>query len=438
MEARTALPNRSIWSNLPEDTFRQHLVQLEERTNAIPMDPQVFDTKDWLATSSNRPTSPHILPLELEQQVVDDFAFLAAVAEGAQSVAAVCLEDHVYPPGLTLRFAALDISLSDDIKTKLQFASQILVEAVRDSNKAASEHIESLFQHAIKLHFNRLLARLRSSKWEKPKYLSKSHKKPLWQDFANLSHRVQFLYAKKEKPERQLVESHLHELSLVYENFETSQAEFSSLLQLVDSSFTFCSERNIQDFLWRLQTSSKPTPQVAAAIKSIRQIQKIAAYRRVCISLVQTAKHYPALFQNIDITYLTPYRAVSTSTAYEEWAKTCHVHAEVQLAVYYDLNRQCRPRCIGTSKWLCYLCYQFLRAHADFFPSRTHGRLYDQWTIPDLEEFDEVLSLRYRGIVQAIDDVIVQQIDSEPVLWRVEPMTSCVLGQFEPVGICES
>jgi len=435
MESRTALPNRSIWTILPEDTFRQHLVQLEERTNAIPMDPQVFDIKDWLASSSSRPTGTYILPLETEQQVTDDFAFLAAVVEGAQSVAAVCLEEHIQLPGLTLRFAALDISLSDDIKTALQVASQILVEAARGSSETASEHIERLFQHVIKLHFNRLLARLRSSKWEKPKYLSKSHKKPLWQDFANLLHRIQFLYTKKEKPERQLVESHLRKLSLVYENFETSQGEFSSLMQLVDNSFIFCSERKIQDFLWRLQTSSKPTPQVAAAIKSIRQIQKIAAYRRVCISLVQAAQHHSALFQSINIAYLTPYRAVPTSIAYEVWAKTCHVHAEVQLAVYYDLYQKYRPRCIGTSKWLCYLCYQFLRAHAGFFPCRTHGRLYDQWTIPDVAEFDEDLSSRYRCIVQAIDDIIVQQIDCEPELWRVEPMTSCVSGQFEPVEI---
>jgi hypothetical protein len=133
------------------------------------------------------------------------------------------------------------------------------------------------------------------------------------------------------------------------------------------------------------------------------------------------------------LAYLTPYKSVPTTIAYEEWATTCHVHAEVQLAVHYDLKilhlkpKQASflpPRCIGISKWLCYLCYQFIRAHKMFFPSRTHGRLYDQWTIPDLTEFDEDLLKRYRSILKIMDEGIVHLTDNEPELWRIEPMTS--------------
>lgn len=302
-----------------------------------------------------------------------------------------------------------------------------------------SVYVDDLFHNVIQLHHRRLLARLRSAKWEKPKHLSKSHKKPLWQDFKNLLHRAQFCYTKKEKASRQAVEKSLVELASVYEGFEAvplaPEAEVAALKHLVNTSFTFCSTDTIRDYAQRLESSVgvTTTKQVASAIKCFRQIQKIAAYRRICVSLVETARNYPALFQNsVKIAYLVPYKSIPTIISYEPWAKTCHVHAEVQLAVHYDLLSRLeadqqsflQPRTIGISKWLCYLCYQFLRAHKQFFPSKTHGRLYDQWTIPDLSEFTKDTCQRYRSIVKAIDDEVLGQTENGPELWRAEPMTS--------------
>ena len=438
-EICTASSNRSIWLELPEDTFRQHLVQLEERSNAIPIDPIVFTAEEWLSNSSDMAENSYTLPLETEQQVADNFAFLAAVAEGAQSVAAVCVEEHNGSGGIKIRFAALDISLNESIKTALQTTSSILTEAASKPREDFSVHFEQLFPLVIGFHSHRILARLRSVKWEKPKYLSKTHKKPLWKDFPNLIHRVQFHYTKEEKSLRQFVEGALHELAAIYECFETYDTELSSLQHLVDASFTFSSNDGIRDFTRRLQGTRKPTCQLAAAIKSLRQIGKIASYRRVCISLLQTARTYPHLFREIRIVYLTPYKSVPTAIGYEDWAKTCHVHAEIQLAVYYDLQTTShteetpesqsrgavlRPRCIGTSKWLCYLCYLFLQAHNQFFIKRTHGRLYDQWTVPDLLDYGEEILRRYRGILKVIDDVVVNGISENPEMGRLAPMTS--------------
>lgn len=433
-DSRTADPDKSIWLNLSEDVFRQHLVNLEERTNAVPIAPHAFTAVEWLQTSPNSPESPHTLPLDTEQQVADDFAYLAAVEEGAQSVAAVCIEENPQAPRLTLRFAALDISLNDAVKSALQETSVILTGAAAENAPCLSDSVDALFHRVIQLHFRRLLARLRSSKWEKPKHLSKSHKKPLWQDFGNLIHRAQFAYTKKEKTLRLLAEKLLGDLAAVYKDFELASGdELTKMEGVVRDSFAFCSTEAIKDYLLRLESGvgSTPTSQVASAIKSLRQTQKIAAYRRICISLVKTARDYPHLFESgIIMAYLVPYQSVPATIGYEEWATTCHVHAEVQLAVHYDLISQQNqkfflvPRAIGISKSLCYLCYQFLRAHQGFFPSRTHGRLYDQWTVPDLAEFDDDLVRRYRGILKEVDEEVVRQTESEPQLWRLEPMTS--------------
>ena len=436
-DPRTALRDESIWHNISENVFRLHLVELEKCTNAVPTGMQTFPVNDWLDRS---PSNLHTLPLSVEQQFADDFAYLSAVEEGAQSVAAACVEEHIRPPGLVIRFAALDMSMKDTTRSALQAILELLARG-----KPETETQSLLCQQVVQLHFVRLLARLRSVKWQKPAYLSKSHKKALWQDFANLTHRVQFIYTKKESVSRRSVERQLQELAELYETFEyvpsESVEERVYMQRLIQQSFEFCTNEEIREYAQRLQSSIRltPTKQVGAAVKTFRQIEKIAAYWRISLSLVQTARKYPSLFRNIKTDYLTPYKSIPTTIGYEAWAKTCHVHAEVQLTVYYDtLTEQEQrnfhlPRAIGTSKYLCYLCYHFLRAHQRFFPSNTHGRLYDQWTVPDLTEFEEPVRQRYRIILEDIDGQVVsetkavrgtEQSSSRLVKWRPEPMTS--------------
>jgi hypothetical protein len=431
---RTRDQLESIWSNLPEDQFRQHLVSLEEGTNAVPIAPQIFDASEWTSTDQHSSHILHTLPLDIETRLADQFACLAAVEEGAQSVAAVCVEEHPQEPKLTLRFAALDTSLNDTVRGTLQETSAILAQVSSESTKVTSGFLDTLFSTVVRLHYRRLLSRLRSRKWEKPKYLSKSHKKPLWQDFKNVIHRVQFMYTKKERTSRLVVERLLSEIESEYKLFDdVSDEGIASMEGLVLASFTTISSQEIRDYLLRLETSvtTLPTAQVASAIKSLKQVQKVAAYRRICVSLIEIAIEYPHMFRaGISMEYLVPFQSVPASIGYEEWATNCHVHAEIQLAVHYDVvfqgkdNRFLPPRAIGISKWLCYLCYHFLRAHGRLFPSKTHGRLYDQWTIPDLAEYDIHTANRYREIIRDIDMEVLRHIADEPILRRLEPMTS--------------
>jgi hypothetical protein len=456
LETRTAEPQSSIWRDIPEDRFRQHLVDLEKRTNAVPLDPQIFPLKNDKTSAYD-----YALPLKVEHQISADFAFLAAIEEGAQSVAAACLEQHRDPVRLTVRFASLDLALGNEMKRTLQEIADDLVSECNSSESRDGNSQEGLtekiFEKIVCLHFRRLLARLRSNKWEKPKYLSRQHKKPLWQDFTNIIHRVQFLFTKRESTRRRLVETKLHALANTYEGFEASEAgtagELSALQTLIKKSYEFCLAEDIAEFARRLEgsVSTTPTAKVGSAIKCLRQIEKIASYWRIAISLVATSRKYPELFRNkLQLAFLAPYKGIPTKIGYESWATTCHVHAEVQLAVYYDLRWQnardvpetdsrkpdfCRPRVIGTSKQLCYLCYLFLRSHGSFIPADTHGRLYDQWTIPDLIEYDDELRANYRRIVYEIDKEVIRERDtliatmppgteSSLVRWRAEPMTS--------------
>jgi hypothetical protein len=94
------------------------------------------------------------------------------------------------------------------------------------------------------------------------------------------------------------------------------------------------------------------------------------------------------------------------------------VHAEIKLLFYYELYPTSnRPRVLSSSKSACYLCNLFIGLHGDFYTSRTHGRLYDRWMLPDwlegiapdrceklsgaLKQFNAVLEKKIRLTLEA-------------------------------------
>ncbi|OCL08049.1 hypothetical protein AOQ84DRAFT_377129 [Glonium stellatum] len=62
------------------------------------------------------------------------------------------------------------------------------------------------------------------------------------------------------------------------------------------------------------------------------------------------------------------------------------IHAEIQLLFHYEEqgNKTLKPRVIVSNKSACFLCDLFLKRHGIFHTPRTHGTLYDMWTLPDL------------------------------------------------------
>ena len=70
--------------------------------------------------------------------------------------------------------------------------------------------------------------------------------------------------------------------------------------------------------------------------------------------------------------------------AIADYHEAVKVHAEIQLLFFYELNSErIRPRTICFSKDACYLCDFFFRLHGQYHVSRTHGRLYHRWTLPN-------------------------------------------------------
>ena len=99
------------------------------------------------------------------------------------------------------------------------------------------------------------------------------------------------------------------------------------------------------------------------------------------------------------------------------------VHAEIQLLFYYEEhgNTQLKPRVIVSNKSACFLCNLFLKRHGAFHTPRTHGKLYDTWTLPNLAALQVSRGRRteLRAVVQefniGIEQTLINSIETGAV-----------------------
>lgn len=147
--------------------------------------------------------------------------------------------------------------------------------------------------------------------------------------------------------------------------------------------------------------------------KLVNQISKICRYWEVCLYLTSFTKYLPSnMVTIISLETLDAYEHNCARICTPGHSK-CWVHAEVQLIFYYathaSLNRHL-PRVLGTSKAACYLCNLFIRHHGKFFVSKTHGHLYDQWTIPDLASVGAAQQAIFRAVLKNMNEDIKKDI----------------------------
>ena len=101
----TASNKQSIWRDLSENTFREHIVALEKASKEVPAGPQVHSLPEWQQQHQWNESVIHRLPMELEQRFADDFAFIAATEDNAKAVSAVGLEERPDVAGMIVRLA---------------------------------------------------------------------------------------------------------------------------------------------------------------------------------------------------------------------------------------------------------------------------------------------------------------------------------------------
>ena len=267
--------------------------------------------------------------------------------------------------------------------------------------------------------------RLRSrhaEKPENPKPLDRA-KKPLNEQLQGL-----ILYVKTEQKSAALKRS-LVALSAVFQCadhcIQGSTEERHVLKEAAKQSHSFCA---LEGRTLQQTVDFYGFPPGVINNKTIKEVNKIGRYWGLCEDLVQASRRYGTLFELIELACLPHYTEVKAAIASKLITIPCYVHTEIQLLVHYgrrfDANTF-QPRVIGVSKAACYLCNLFILFHKQFFFSKTHGKLYPIWNVPDLAEYPQSQRLAIRRILKKIDKEIQKDL-KRPLVRREDPMESSI------------
>ena len=212
-----------------------------------------------------------------------------------------------------------------------------------------------------------------------------------------------------------------------FDNAEEKQAALKQALRksydLLTSNGTCTLETTI--------TSCGLSPGSICQDKHVRQVYKLGRYWGLCVDMANAARKFRFLFQTMSLEYIQQYEP-TTSSISKSTNKTfveCYVHAEIQILLYHDSHPSIgylKPRVLGVSKSACYLCNIFILEHRDFFITKTHGRLYDQWALPDLAEYSPEHRQKYRRILAAMDIGMQTAIRRQPYFKRKYPLGSWI------------
>ncbi|KAG7152781.1 hypothetical protein HYQ46_005488 [Verticillium longisporum] len=131
----------------------------------------------------------------------------------------------------------------------------------------------------------------------------------------------------------------------------------------------------------------------------VRQIDKLARYLLLCKDFLRLARkpEYRALFSHINVIALEAFSGIIRPGL----SLKCFFHAEIQQILHLERNI-CRPdvRAIGCSKSACYLCDLFILKQGRDCISHAHRRLYERWTIPDVDWMTEAQACAFSAIIQ--------------------------------------
>ena len=265
-----------------------------------------------------------------------------------------------------------------------------------------------MFDHVIRLSQNRIHGRLQSVFWQRPEHRKREARRPLYSNLQEVSLRIERLPSLNGEMSGTLLQK-LNDLCKLFHRLDTQPKASSNLLAILKDIVKQCYAVSTSDGRCTFEetvTSYGYDPKAVCKNKHIEQVYKLGRYWGLCEYLAAASRKYWNIFKTMDLTIIRPYKSIIWPISFKGGPVECHVHAEIQLLVYYDSNPDVsilKPRVLGVSKAACYLCDLFSKKHAEFFLSQTHGQLYDQWNIPDLASFDDTQRLKYRSILKSMD-----------------------------------
>ncbi|KAL6719933.1 hypothetical protein ACLMJK_001854 [Lecanora helva] len=426
LPVNTARPDDSVWRYINQENFRKRIHDLK-RKNDVPGVPEAHDCQAWQRErSSTHERRDKLLPIEIEEQIANDIAYVAAAQKDVKSVSAAALEEVNNAGGLIVRLTAneaIEVVVLDTLRSIFELLQTCAVKGHR--GKYASE----IFDKVIHLQRNRIHARLQSKHYEVPEHYDRtaSCTTPLSQNLQDLA---KYLTSPKNSL---ALRSKLAELASTYLRADDCRRdtddEIEILKAVAQQSYNFCTpegrpiEETISSYGFRGLNVLEN--------KHLRQINKLGRYWGLCKDLAEASRKFDRLFRSIDLQTLPSYEAYLPPSLTKIGRMPYHVHAEIQLLTFYGLqssSRVSKPRILGVSKSACYLCNLFIINHDQFFITKTHGRLYPLWTVPDRADYSANARRRIRQVLATIDQEIQTALATNQMnrIWRKWPIESYV------------
>ncbi|KAK0260729.1 hypothetical protein LTR35_017946 [Friedmanniomyces endolithicus] len=368
----------SIWKGIDRAAFERDIAELRriDRYQQAPPQNQ--------ASSGSKPSTSvddafNIFPMSVEKQLATDMAILAAWQPAPAFVSAASI--HLDPDLLGL---VVTLSANEGIASVVQAAFTKILTLLRTCatrSLSGASCSSACLEVVVELHRNRILGRLGSQRFIRPKGYQLRTLVQVGTRVRSLAN-VPVLRRQTSQACSDDIAKFKKQLGILAAAIDTIEnvkgaPSIQNLIAVVHAAF----EATIDgvSLARRLLALGYPPETISRA--EVRQVQSLGRYSRICSDLASLARSYRQNFANarLDVIQHNPVEIWPPASS-----KKHYVHAEIQMLVHHQLSpTSSQPRCIGTSKSACFLCYCFLSAHGQYSVTETHGEVFEQWTVPD-------------------------------------------------------
>ncbi|KAK0833988.1 hypothetical protein LTR73_001751 [Friedmanniomyces endolithicus] len=337
------------------------------------------------ASSASNPSTSvdddalHVFPVSVERQLATDLAVLAAWQPTPACVSAASI--HLDPDlhGLVVTLSANE-GVAGPVQTAFTEILTLLRTCATRCNVDNSDQIDTPLtipalsrvscasacpKVVVELHRNRILGRLGSPRFTRPKGCQRRTLVQVGTRITSLANDVPVL-------RRQPSQACRDDLA----EFKTQLGRLAAAIDTIENAE---GAPSIQDLIAVVHAAFEATID-GVSPTCFREPARDNQQGR---NLASLARSYRQKFANARLDVI-PHNPII-----EIWppasGRKHYVHAEIQMLVHHQLSptSSLRPRCIGTSKSACFLCYCFLSAHGQYSVPESHGEVFEQWTVPD-------------------------------------------------------
>ncbi|KAI9730072.1 MAG: hypothetical protein M1834_006064 [Cirrosporium novae-zelandiae] len=385
----TATQQNSIFAELGQEQFYDKIQKTKAKYKDQLRGEATYTHSDWKRRGNHN--GSRSLQFHDERFLADDLAFISSPGAGhifqnGKYITATIIEEDVKAKALRIRAATND-GIKEPVRELLEsILRQFEMIAAKPSDREACTKI--MFTQVVTSHQKRILTRLHPPSTT-----------PLIDKFRNAidsihSQNPDYFENLKTRTQELSDNYDMHRAQLLSRD-ESDKRKIEIISMIINQAYEISimlSRRTLESSLSEILDDS--SDQVR---KSVRKLDKLARYRRVCIEFGSFAAENTSRFKKFSFIPMAAYTSCKLS------GEKRHVHAEIQLVTYMELHPSYpRPRIIGCNKASCFLCDAFITAHKQYYVSATHGKLYHQWAIPDLEAYSNATRMRFKNTLGSI------------------------------------